>query len=120
MAGAITVIIFNRNVLSSIFLVTLSFLAWPSNIRAQGTVLDAQASGKIIELKRNAINVGDLTFELSPTVKVTGYGRTTLKHLHKGDYVGVKLLKFNGRLLVDTIYYLKNEPEGRYLLLPKE
>ncbi len=97
----------NRNNLSSILIIALLALGWTGNIRAEGENPDIQASGNIIELTRKMINVGDLTFELSPTVKVTGKGRTALKQLRKGDYVGVKLLKFNGRFLVDTIYYLK-------------
>lgn len=98
---------FNRKSLSSILLIAFLALSWAGNIRAAGENPDVQASGEIFELTRKMINVGDLTFELSPTVKVTGKGRTALKQLRIGDYVGVQLLKFNGRYLVDTIYYLK-------------
>ncbi len=100
----------NRKSLSSLLVIALLALSWSGNIRAADTYPDVQASGEIIELTRKIINVGDLLLELSPTVKVTGNGKTSLKQLGEGDYVGVKLFKFNGRLLVDTIYYFKEDP----------
>ena len=77
---------------------------------AQGTN-GFHASGEILELSSTYINVGDLAFRLSPTVKVQVLGnkQASTNDLKVGDYVGIKLMKFNGKQMVDSIQYLPGQ-----------
>lgn len=64
--------------------------------------------GKILEMHRKHINIGDVLLRLSPTVKVKvpGKKKASLKDLKPGDSVGVKMIQYRGKAYVDTIFYL--------------
>ena len=93
-----------------LLLMLLSFSSASHMAFAQGTN-NFQASGEILELSSNHINVGDLAFRLSPTVKVQilENEKASTNDLKVGDYVGLKLIKFNGRQMVDSIRYLPGQ-----------
>ena len=96
--------IMNQKIL---LLILLSF-SWASNQAfAQGTN-NFETSGEILELSSTYISVDDLGLRLSPTVKVqvSGIKQASINDLKIGDYVNIKLIKFNGRLIVDNIQYL--------------
>ncbi len=88
----------------------LSF-SWAGNLAFAQGANSFQASGEILELTSTYINVGDLTFKLSPTVKVqvSGIERASTYDLKVGDYVGINLITFNGKKMVDTIQYLSGQ-----------
>ena len=93
--------VLNRKLL---FLALLSFSTVNQIAVAQSTG-NFQASGEILELTTSHINVGDLAFRMSPTVKVKipGIKQASTNDLKVGDHVGITLLKYNGKHLVDSI-----------------
>jgi hypothetical protein len=99
--------IINRKIL---LLMLLSFSSASHIAFAQGAN-NFQASGEILELSSTTINVGDMAFRLSPTVKVQVLGKkqASTNDLKVGDYVGIKLIMFNGKHLVDSIQYLPGQ-----------
>ena len=93
---------------SRILLLILLSFSWVSHSAfAQGTN-GFQASGVILELSPSYINVGDMAFRISPTVKVQVLGKkqASTNDLKIGDYVGIKFMKINGKQMVDSIHYL--------------
>ena len=94
-------------------IVATSFCLMGNTVLAQSSN-NYQLTGTILQLDDKRINVGDLDFKISPTVKVfiPGKEKAGLNNLRKGDYVGVKMIVFNGTQMVDSIYYLTNSPSN--------
>lgn len=65
-------------------------------------------SGPVLQMTRKSINVGDMQFNMSPTVKVVipGKKKAGLSDLKRGDHVGIKMIEYRGKTYVDTIVYL--------------
>lgn len=65
-------------------------------------------TGEVLDLQKRHINVGDVMLRLSPTVKVVkpGKPKATLSDIKPGDNIGVKMIKYRGKVFVDTIFYL--------------
>lgn len=61
--------------------------------------------GEVFDIDHNSIDVDDAEYRLSPTVKVwtSENKKGNLSDVLKGDYVQISIIKFNKRLLVDTI-----------------
>ena len=71
--------------------------------------LDGYATtGTVLTMTSKHINIDDIFMKLSPTVKVVvpGKKKASLSDIKPGDNVGIKLLKFQGKSYVDTIFYL--------------
>jgi len=90
-----------------LLLILLSF-SCVGNLAIAQNAQGFQLRDKILEISRVHINVGDMFFKLSPTVKVklSGNKNGRISDLKVGDYVGIKLITYNGRKVVDSIHYL--------------
>ena len=86
-------------------LLAICLLLAPLGAQAQDGFNDV---GKILDLNRKHINIDDHRMRLSPTVKVMfpGNKQRQLSDLKIGYVVGVKMIKYQGKRYVDTIYYL--------------
>jgi len=104
----------NTNTIARLLMILMLVLPW-SLSPAQAASSSFQVSGEILELTRNTINVSDHYFAVIATVKVSipGKKNAKLKNLKKGDLVRVKVRKYNDKLYVDTIDYLKELPSNQ-------
>ncbi len=90
--------------------------SWTISQAAESTVNpnDYELTGHILDLNNRTINVDDMSFGISPTVKVKTKSKekASLMDLKIGTYVGVITIRYNGRILADTIHYLPNPPDN--------
>jgi hypothetical protein len=105
MAGVITITYINT-VLHKVYLAfILMMLACFTAANAAPMI---QLEGKILSLSRDTINVNDMLFKIIPTVKVYAVdgASSSLSSIRVGNYARIELLKYNGKLYVDSLYLM--------------
>ncbi|MCP3688388.1 MAG: hypothetical protein GY784_08235 [Gammaproteobacteria bacterium] len=109
--------IFRIRALAGKFLVLCLLLSsWANGLATEqpAYMYDYELIGHILDLNNSTINVGDMLFEISPTVKVktASKDKASTMDLKVGNYVGVRTILYYDRVLVDTIHVLPNPPEN--------